>query len=261
MSLTGMTYSQYIIQTGLPVAALCWVTTFICASRIQKKTKGVYQYELEETVEKDYVPSAGAKRATAAFAICMAAMIGYGIYLQSGSTYAILVISVTAIVTGLAGGIHPDRLFEVMIEGASKMMWLFIMFVLFTPFITFVSEAGAFDALVKIIEPLLHSNSKVMVALVTALTGIFGVGGAAAAQSVVMDSMFKELVTAIGMSTGLWATILLVGSQITSFAYPEADMMGQMGLARSKDLKNMVKFGITITAVTVIYVGIRAMFG
>ena len=72
-----------------------------------------------------------------------------------------------------------------------------------------------------------------------------------------MDSMFKELVTAIGMSTGLWATILLVGSQITSFAYPEADMMGQMGLARSKDLKNMVKFGITITAVTVIYVGIR----
>ena len=66
MSLTGMTYSQYIIQTGLPVAALCWVTTFICASRIQKKTKGVYQYELEETVEKDYVPSAGAKRATAA---------------------------------------------------------------------------------------------------------------------------------------------------------------------------------------------------
>ena len=261
MSLTGMTYSQYMIQTGLPVAALCWVTTFICASRIQKKTKGVYQYELEETVEKDYVPSAGAKRATAAFAICMAAMIGYGIYLQSGSTYAILVISVTAIVTGLAGGIHPDRLFEVMIEGASKMMWLFIMFVLFTPFITFVSEAGAFDALVKIIEPLLHSNSKVIVALVTALTGIFGVGGAAAAQSVVMDSMFKELVTAIGMSTGLWATILLVGSQITSFAYPEADMMGQMGLARSKDLKNMVKFGVTITAVTVIYVGIRAMFG
>ena len=59
MSLTGTTYSQYIIQTGLPVAALCLVTTFICASRIQKKTKGVYQYELEETVEKDYVPSAG----------------------------------------------------------------------------------------------------------------------------------------------------------------------------------------------------------
>lgn len=194
-------------------------------------------------------------------AICMAAMIGYGIYLQSGSTYAILVISVTAIVTGLAGGIHPDRLFEVMIEGASKMMWLFY-YVCLLHRLSHSSQRQAHSThLVKIIEPLLHSNSKVIVALVTALTGIFGVGGAAAAQSVVMDSMFKELVTAIGMSTGLWATILLVGSQITSFAYPEADMMGQMGLARSKDLKNMVKFGITITAVTVIYVGIRAMFG
>lgn len=101
----------------------------------------------------------------------------------------------------------------------------------------------------------------IIVSLITALTGIFGVGGAAAAQSVVMDSMFKELVNNIGMSTGLWATVLLVGSQITSFAYPEADMLGQMGLARSKDLKNMVKFGVTITIVTIIYVGVRAIFG
>lgn len=260
MSLTGMSYVEYILQTGLPVALICWITTFVCALGIQKKTRGVYKYELEETVEDNYVPSAGAKRATLAFAISMIALIAYGIYLQSGSSYAILVISITAIVTGLVGGLHPDKLFDVMIAGASRMMWLFIMFVLFTPFIGFVSEAGAFDALVGLIEPLLSSNSKVVVALVTALTGIFGVGGAAAAQSVVIDSMFKELITSIGMSTGLWSTILLVGSQITSFAYPEADMMGQMGLARSKDLKNMVKFGITITIVTVIYVGIRAVF-
>lgn len=260
MSLTGMSYVEYILQTGLPVALICWITTFVCALGIQKKTRGVYKYELEETVEDNYVPSTGAKRATLAFAISMIALIAYGIYLQSGSSYAILVISITAIVTGLAGGLHPDKLFDVMIAGASRMMWLFIMFVLFTPFIGFVSEAGAFDALVGLIEPLLSSNSKVVVALVTALTGIFGVGGAAAAQSVVIDSMFKELITSIGMSTGLWSTILLVGSQITSFAYPEADMMGQMGLARSKDLKNMVKFGITITIVTVIYVGIRAVF-
>lgn len=261
MSLTGMTYGAYILEVGIPVAAICWVTTFFGAIHIQKKTKGVYRYEDVEEREGEYVPTAAVKRATAAFFICMVALIGYGIMLQSGSSYAILVISVTAIVTGIAGGIHPDKLFDVMIAGASRMMWLFIMFVLFTPFIGFVSEAGAFDALVKLIEPLLRSNSKVVVSLITALTGIFGVGGAAAAQSVVMDSMFKELVNSIGMSTGLWATVLLVGSQITSFAYPEADMLGQMGLARSKDLKNMVKFGVTITIVTVIYVGIRSLFG
>ena len=261
MSLTGMTYGAYIVEVGIPVAAICWITTFFGATRIQKKTKGVYKYEDVEDANKDYSPTMEAKRATAVFFICMVGLIGYGIVLQSGSSYAILVISVTAIVTGLAGGIHPDKLFDVMIAGASRMMWLFIMFVLFTPFIGFVSEAGAFDALVKLIEPLLRSNSKVVVSLITALTGIFGVGGAAAAQSVVMDSMFKELVNNIGMSTGLWATVLLVGSQITSFAYPEADMLGQMGLARSKDLKTMVKFGVTITIITVIYVGVRSFFG
>ncbi|MCB6609076.1 Na+/H+ antiporter NhaC family protein [[Clostridium] symbiosum] len=261
MSLTGMTYGNYFIQVGLPVAALCWITTFVCSIRIQNKTRNVYKYEDVEEAKTDYSASPEAKRATAVFFACMVLLIGYGIYLQSGSSYAILVISVTAIITGLAGGIHPDKLFDVMIEGASRMMWLFIMFVLFTPFIGFVSEAGAFDALVKLIEPLLRSNSKIIVSLITALTGIFGVGGAAAAQSVVMDSMFKELVNNIGMSTGLWATVLLVGSQITSFAYPEADMLGQMGLARSKDLKNMVKFGVTITIVTIIYVGVRAIFG
>lgn len=261
MSLTGMSYVEYITQTGLPVAALCWVTTFVCAVRLQKKTKGVYRYEEVEPAKTDYVPSGAAKRATVVFFLCMIGLIGYGIILQAGSSYAILVISVTAILTGLFGGIHPDRLFDVMIEGAARLLWLFIMFVLFTPFIGFVSEAGAFDALVGLLEPLLTSDSKVVVALITALTGVFGVGGAAAAQSVVIDSMFRELITDIGMSTGLWATVLLVGSQITSFAYPEADMLGQMGLARSKDLKNMVKFGVTITVVTIAYVGIRALFG
>lgn len=262
MSLTGMQYSTYLMGVGLPVAAICWVVTFFGAIYIQKKTKGVYQYEDVEKVDLDnYKAPAHAVRATVVFFLCMVGLIGYGITLQAGSSYAILVISVTAIATGLAGGIHYDKLFDVMIAGASRMMWLFIMFVLFTPFITFVSEAGAFTALVELIQPLLASDNTVIIALITALTGIFGVGGAAAAQSVVMDSMFKELVTNIGMSATLWGTILLVGSQITSFAYPEADMLGQMGLARSKDLKNMVKFGVSITIVTVIYVGIRAIFG
>ncbi|MEG1932209.1 MAG: citrate transporter, partial [Pygmaiobacter sp.] len=251
----------YVIGVGLPVAALCWVVTFIYAQRVQKKTKGVYAYEEAEAGDLDYSATKETKRATVVFFVVMFALIAYGIMLQAGSSYAILVISVTAILTGLAGGIKASPLFDTMIEGASRMMWLFIMFVLFTPFIGFISEAGAFTELVRLLEPLLRSNSIPVFAVISALTGIFGVGGAAAAQSVVMDGMFKELVTNLGMSATLWGTILLIGSQITSFAYPEADMLGQMGLARSKDLKNMVKFGVTITGCTIVYVLIRSFFG
>ncbi|MEG0803370.1 MAG: Na+/H+ antiporter NhaC family protein, partial [Pygmaiobacter sp.] len=261
MALTNMSYGTYVIGVGLPVAALCWVVTFIYAQRVQKKTKGVYAYEEAEAGDLDYSATKETKRATVVFFVVMFALIAYGIMLQAGSSYAILVISVTAILTGLAGGIKASPLFDTMIEGASRMMWLFIMFVLFTPFIGFISEAGAFTELVRLLEPLLRSNSIPVFAVISALTGIFGVGGAAAAQSVVMDGMFKELVTNLGMSATLWGTILLIGSQITSFAYPEADMLGQMGLARSKDLKNMVKFGVTITGCTIVYVLIRSFFG
>jgi hypothetical protein len=53
--------------------------------------------------------------------------------------------------------------------------------------------------------------------------------------------------------------VLLVGSQMTSFAIPEGDMQGQMGLAQSDDLKAMLCNGWIIVVFTVIYVIIRAM--
>ncbi len=113
----------------------------------------------------------------------------------------------------------------------------------------------------EFLRPMIESQSKVVFSLVAALTGIFGIGGAATADNIVMDSMFKGIVTDMGVSSTLWALILLVAGQITSFAYPEADMIGQMGLARSKDIKNLVKFGITVTAASVVLVVVRAFFG
>ena len=75
-----------------------------------------------------------------------------------------------------------------------------------------------------------------------------------------MDNMFEPLVQQLNVSPSLWALILLVAGQITSFAYPEADMIGQMGLARSKDMKNLVKYGIIVTIGSVILVVIKSCF-
>jgi len=261
MGLTDLPYSKYIIGAGIPLAAVVLVITFIMANVVQKKTLGVYSYENIESPVADYKASADAKRATIVFIVSMVALIGYGISLQSGSSYAILVIIVAAITTGIAGRLSMSDLIETFIQEAAKMMWLFVMFIFFNPFITFIEEAGSFEALVSLLTPLLESSSKVVFSLVAALTGIFGIGGAATADNIVMDSMFKGIVTNLGVSSTLWALILLVAGQITSFAYPEADMIGQMGLARSKDLKNMVKFGLIVTAASVVLVVIRAIFG
>ncbi|HLR34471.1 MAG TPA: SLC13 family permease [Tissierellales bacterium] len=261
MEVTGISYGVYLSSVGLPLAIVCWVVTFVMAQRIQNRTRNVYVYEDVEEPDKNYNPTIEAKKATIVFFVSLLIMVIYGIINQGGSSYAIVVMFVAAILTGVFGGLNLNTIFETMVEGAERMVSLFIMFVLFYPFITFISEAGAFDALVELLKPLLASESPILFSLIATLTGIFGIGGAAAAQTVVMDNMFGPLADNIGISITLWAMVLLVGSQITSFAYPEADMLGQMGLARSKDLKNMVKFGVTLTVSTIILVIIRSFFG
>ena len=77
--------------------------------------------------------------------------------------------------------------------------------------------------------------------ILSTLIGIFGVSGAAVAQAKVMNDMFAAFVSDMNIPMGLWALVLLVGSQITSFAYPTGDMVGQMGLARSSNLKPVFK--------------------
>ncbi len=260
MGLTNLTYAQYMAAAGVPLAVLVLTITFIMANRVQKKTLGVYAYDNFEKTKDEYVAGSDVKKAALAFGLSMLALIAYGITLQSGSSYAILVISVSAMITGLAGKLHPNDLVDTFIKGASRMMWLFVMFVLFNPFINFIAEVGAFEKLVSMLNPLLQSQSKVVFSFVAALTGIFGVGGAATADNIVMDNMFKPAIQSLGISPSLWALILLVAGQITSFAYPEADMIGQMGLARSKDMKNLVKYGVIVTAFSIILVVIRACF-
>lgn len=261
MELTNLSYGQYLIGAGIPVTLVCLIITYIMSIKIQKSTKGIYSYENIDSIDISNKQSKEVVNATRAFIITILIFVIYGIYSESGASYAIVVMFTSALVTAIVAKMNMNVFFETLVEGASRMVWLFIMFVLFTPFITFIEQSGAFSELVNLLQPLLNSGNKIVFSLVSTLTGIFGIGGAAVAQSVVMDKMFGEIVSSLNISPELWAMILLVGSQITSFAYPEADMLGQMGLARSKDLKNMVKLGITVVIFTVILVGIRSILG
>lgn len=121
------------------------------------------------------------------------------------------------------------------------MVWLFFMFILFNPFLNFVEQSGAFTALVDILQPLIGTTGKVGFSLLTALVGIFGINGAAVAQALMIDKLFSSFLPGLGISMPLWGMIVLVGHQITSFAYPGVDMIGQMGLAHAKNIKPMLQ--------------------
>lgn len=247
IELTGLTYGQILLYAGLPVSICMWVVTYFMAKRVQKNTVGMYKFDLEEKdFDTEYVATAETKRATIAFIVTFLALIVYGVYAKGGASFAVFIMITVAIVTGIAAGMKVGEIANTFFEGMSKLIWLFFMFVLFEPFLVFVEQSGAFDALFNLLQPLISSSGETIFALVSSIVGIFGISGAAVAQSMLLDSMFGTMAADLGIHMGLWAAVLLIGSQITSFAYPGGDMLGAMGLAQSKDVKSMLKLGYAI---------------
>ncbi len=262
MELTGLSYAQVLVYAGLPISVIMWVVTFFVAKHIQKKNRGKSSFGDDiEKLKEDYAPSAQTRRATIAFLCTIFALLGWGIVNKGGASYAVVVMLTTSIVTGISGGLTFGQVFDAMMEGFSRLVWLFFMFVLFDPFLKFVDASGGFQALVNYLQPFMASSGKAGFALITTLIGIFGINGAAVAQSIMINKLFVGFLPGLSISMHLWVLVLLVGSQITSFAYPGGDMVGQMGLARSKDVKAMMLLGYTIIPLTLVMVWLVAQFG
>jgi H+/gluconate symporter-like permease len=241
MGITGLSYPRILLCAGLPIAAVMWIGTYFVALKVQKDTQGKEDFGEEGAQAEDYIPSPETKRATTTFLSVMALMVVYGIYAKGGASFAILVMIVAALATGLASKLPVGKIFDAIMEGCGKLFWLYFMFLMFSPFLNFVTASGAFDALVSLINPYLTSGGKFGFTLITTLIGIFGISGAAVAQAVMIDKLFNPFLANMGVSMQLWAIIVLVGHQITSYAYPGADMIGQMGLAHSKNVKAMLQ--------------------
>ncbi|MEW6217719.1 MAG: hypothetical protein AB1543_08560 [Candidatus Bipolaricaulota bacterium] len=71
--------------------------------------------------------------------------------------------------------------------------------------------------------------------------------------------MMKPLVPPLFGIIPLLAYILLYASQLDFFAVPTGDMVGEMGIARSKDLRSLILNGFAITAVATLVMVIRAL--
>ena len=260
MGLTGLTYGAYLANVGIPVAVLVLITTYYTGKKVQKQYEGIEMYSTEDMdKDEEFVSTPEINKATMVFAIVMIGMLAYGIYAKAGAAYAIVVMLAVAFTTGLAAGRSMMDIIGSLTKGATRMFWLFFMFVLYDPFLKFVTMTGAFTTLGDMLKPLIDISGDIGFIIISTLVGIFGVSGAAVAQSVVLNDLFKNIVADINLPMTIWGTVLLIGSQITSFAYPTGDMIGQMGLARSKDLKSMIRNGISITIVMIIYVIVRAV--
>lgn len=262
MEFTGLSYPQYLLNAGVPISIIMWIVTFIWAGVVQKKTEGKKHYSEEEVTSGkglDWKPTPSARRATVTFIVVMSSLVGYGIAISGGSTFVLAVMLGTALLTGLAGGLNVTEIVDTISEGSKRLIWLFFFFVLLDPFVNFMTEAGTFEALATLLKPYVEQGGAVAFLAFSTLVGVFGVPGAAVAQAEVINKMFLPLAQSLNIPMTIWVIVLLVGSQMTSFAIPEGDMQGQMGLAQSDDLKAMLCNGWLIVLFTVLYVMVRAV--
>ncbi|MCI8870114.1 MAG: TRAP transporter large permease subunit [Lawsonibacter sp.] len=257
--LTGLSYGSYLINAGIPLALIVWASTFFMACRTQKKTEGREAYDETENEAAAFVPDEKCRRATLAFLAVMAVMVVYGLAVKAGASYAILVMMTASIVVGLAGGLSFKDSLGAMIAGGSKMFWMFFMFILFEPFLNYVSASGAFEAVCGLMQPLIDVGGEVVFLMLSAAVGVFGISGTGVAQAQITHELFLPMVKALNVDMSIWGMVVLVACQVTFFVTPTVDMVGQMGLARSKNIKAMLANGWVITIITFIYVLIRAV--
>lgn len=171
-------------------------------------------------------------------------------------------ITVAVLATGFGARFKSSKIIDLFMKGCAQYFWIFMLFILMDPFLNFIQKSGAFDALVEIGTPLIEGGGKVGLAMLASLIGTFGIQGAAVAQAVMMDTVFRPLVTATGLSMNVWAMVILIGSQMTSFAYPGLDMVAATGTARSGDMKSQVKHGwIVVAAVLIVCLISSILFG
>lgn len=243
-----LSYPQYLASAGAPMAAVTIVVGFVMARILQRRSRTEYD-AADATLGEEATgpPTPAARRATWAFVLCLAVLAGVGIALKAGYEYTLVVMPVTALVTGLAGGMSPTAIAAAMYRGAAKLLWLFMLFWLFNPLLELVDKTGAYQALLTESKPVLLTMGAFGFCMLALLIGWLGVAGAAVAQVVLMDKLFAPIVAQLGIPPTAWAAVLLGSSQIDWFGpFPNADMVGQMGLARSSNLRLMMVNGWAI---------------
>ncbi|MER7013739.1 SLC13 family permease [Saccharopolyspora sp. NPDC000359] len=246
MGAAGVGYGEYLLNAGIPMAAVVWLTGLGMSHWIQRRTEGTECYPDEVGEELPGEPAA-AKRATVGFLGSMAVLVALGIVFQASYTYVLIVMPVSAAVTALFARMPPKDALQAGYRGAQPLLWLFLLFWLLNPMLELLEGSGAYDAVQQLMAPTLDDVGPWLFCMVVLVVGWLGISGAAVAQVVLLDKLFGPALAAAGVPPGAWAAVLLGSSQIDWFGpFPGPDMIGQMGLARSRDLRMMMYNGWAI---------------
>lgn len=252
--LTGLSYPQYLLVAGIPMAVATLLAGWFMSGRIQRMSEATHQYEEAgasmAALDLD-APSPTALRAAWAFCLTIIIMAVAGVLAKAGYAFAIIVMVSLAATTGLAGGMGPRAILQAMYAGTGKLIWIFFLFWLFNPVLVLVDQLNAYHAVLELAKPHLAGISGAMLCVIVLWFNVIGhIPGAAVAQMTFTAKIFGPLLAAAGVGPAATTAVILGSSQIDWFGpFPTSDMFGQMGLARSGELKYMLYNGWAVILV------------
>lgn len=251
LELGGLSYPQFLITSALPMSIVTLAAGWIMSNYIQKWTVGKYQYNenfLNQTDEIDPVRLKRNKRAAFVFIVTIITMALIGISLKAGFSFAIIVMLTVALLTGLVAGLTPKQILSALYDGYGKLVWMFILYWLYNPILELVEKLNAYQTLLDNVTPYLTGLTPAMLCFAIFLFNIIGhIPGAAVAQMTFTNKIFGPILIAHGVPPAGVTAVLLASSQVDWFGpFPSSDMFGQMGLARSNQLKYMLYGGWAI---------------
>lgn len=256
LGVTSLSYSTMLIYASLPISIVTLIVTWIMANVLQKQ----YANELfEDDNAEIFIPTKRQNITTILFVLSFIACVIYGLTAHAKTSYVIFVMLFLALSTGLVGGLSLTKIFELVLDGMKKNLHLFLIFILLDPFLNLVQSAGGFHALTQLFIPLEHFGGKSMIAILTGVTGAFGMPAASAAVIKMLSQMFSPVAIEMQLATTTFAFSMLLATRITNFAYPGANMFAAMGFAESDNIKAMIKNGLAVTVVQVAFLVIYSV--
>ncbi|RUR11308.1 Na+/H+ antiporter NhaC family protein [Legionella sp. km772] len=258
LGITGLNYAQVVLYAALPIALITLITTWFMANRLQQQ----YSEKLCDNGDsaEPFIPTLQQNRSTLFFLVAFLVCVLYGLLNLAKTSYVIFVMLFLALSVGLVSKLTIKTISNLLIQGMQKSLHLFFLFILFDPFMLLIQQAGGFQALTACLKPLIQVGGKPILSILIGFTGAFGMPGAAEATIKMLHQLFNPAVIEMQLPVLSFALAMIFATRVTNYAYPGANMFAAMGFAGSENVKAMLKNGLAVTLVQVLFLIIYSLF-